>query len=163
MAFIVSTKRGTFEIRESRTTSRGPRAKTLVSFTELTDEAIAKAQRKARKPLDAEEMRRAARRVGAPIAGRPVDRAARQLIAELARGTEPAPKLRRLLVDALGGGWSEPATSPASSRSAAEWIAATPEQRGKTLEDLLLLADALPHAGRRGQPLRFPSLGSAHA
>jgi hypothetical protein len=162
MAFVVPTRKGRFEIRESRTTPKGPRATTLASFRELTDEVIEKARGKASKPLDAEDLRLAARRAGAPVAGRPVDRAARELIAELAKGAEPEPKLRRLLADAIGGGWSESASSPTSSRSAAEWIAATPEQRGKTLEDLLLLADALPHGGRRGKPLRFPSLRSAH-
>ena len=121
------------------------------------------AQRKASKPLDAEHLRRAARRAGAPVAGQPVDRAARELIAELAKGEQPEPKLHRLLTAALGGGWSEPASSPSSARSAAEWIAATPEERGKTLEDLLLLADALPSGGRRGKPLRFPSLRPARA
>lgn len=160
MAFVVPTRRGTFEVRESQLTPKGPRARTLASFHELTDEVIEKARRKASKPLAGEELRRAARRAGAPVAGPPVDRAARELIAELAKGQEPEAKLRRLLADALSGGWSEPATSPSSSRSAAEWIAATPEQRGKTLEDLLLLADALPSGGRRGKPLRFPKLPS---
>jgi hypothetical protein len=42
----------------------------------------------------------------------------------------------------------------------AEWMAATPAERGKALVDLLLLADALPHGGRRGKPLRFPKLDS---
>ena len=31
-------------------------------------------------------------------------------------------------------------------------MAATPEERGRALVDLLLLADALPHGGRRGKP-----------
>lgn len=161
MSFVVPTRKGRFEIRESRATAKGPRATTLASFRELTDEVIEKARGKASKPLDAEDLRLAARRAGAPIARRPVDRAARELIAELAKGAQPEPKLRRLLADAIGGGWDGPASSPASTRSAAEWIAATPEQRGKALEDLLLLADAFPHGGRRDQPLRFPSLRSA--
>jgi hypothetical protein len=161
MAFVVPTRTGRFEIRESRTTPKGPRATTLASFRELTDEVIEKAQSKAGAPLDAEDLRRAARRAGAPIAGQPVDRAARELIAELAKGAELAPNLRRLLAEAIGG-WNAPASSPTSSRSAAEWIAATPEQRGKTLEDLLLLVDALPSGSRRGKPLHFPSLRSAH-
>lgn len=162
MAFVVSTRKGTFEIRESQATPKGPRAKTLASFRELSDDIIDQAQRKAHKPLDPEELRSSARRAGAPVSGRPADRAARELIAELARGQQPEPKLRRLLTDALSGGWDEPASSPSSTRSAAEWIAATPEQRGKTLEELLLLADALPSGGRKGKPLSFQSLRSVH-
>jgi hypothetical protein len=42
-------------------------------------------------------------------------------------------------------------------------MAATPEERGRTLVDLLLLADALPSGGRRGKPLRFPRLESIHS
>jgi hypothetical protein len=103
-----------------------------------------------------------ARRVGAPVAAAPADRSARELIAELAKGREVEPKLRRLLIDALGGGWAGPASSPDAARSAAEWMAATPKQRGKALEELLLLADALPSGGRRGKPLRFPRLRSTH-
>ena len=37
-------------------------------------------------------------------------------------------------------------------------MASTPEERGKALVDLLLLADALPHGGRAGKPLEFPPL-----
>jgi hypothetical protein len=163
MAFIVPTKRGEFEIRESRSTPKGPRSRTLASFRELTDKAVKKAQERASKPLDTDELRHAARRAGAPVAAAPADQAARELIAELAKGQEVEPKLRGLLVDALGGGWAEPASSPGAARSAAEWIAATPRQRGKVLVDLLLLADALPSGGRRGKPLRFPRLESTHS
>ena len=64
MAFIVPTKRGKFEVRESRSTPKGPRARTLASFDELSDRVIAKAQARAAKPLDSELLRAAARRVG---------------------------------------------------------------------------------------------------
>jgi hypothetical protein len=163
MAFIVPTKRGAFEVRESFSTPAGPRSRTLATFGELSDEVIERTRRKAAKPPTPEQLREAARRAGAPVASAPVDRAARELIAELAKGEEPEPKLRRLLLDALGNGWTEPASSPSVARSAAEWIAATPRQRGKTLEDLLLLADALPSGSRKGKPLRFPSLRSTLA
>jgi hypothetical protein len=163
MAFIVPNKRGKFEIRESRSTPKGPRSRTLVTFGELTDEVIEKAQGKSEKPPSSEQLRSMARRVGAPVAQAPVDRAARELIAELAWGKGLAPRLQRLLVGALGDDAPEPPPLSDAARSAAEWIAATPEQRGKTLEDLLLLADALPSGGRRGKPLRFPPLRSAPA
>jgi hypothetical protein len=161
MAFVVSTKRGKFEIRESRSTPKGPRSRTLASFEELTNEVIEKASRKASKPLTAEELRGAARRVGAPVARPAVDQAARELIAQLGKGKEPEPRLRRLLTAKLEGETTD-AISPATPSSAvAEWMAATAAERGKTLEDLLLLADAVPHGGRRGKPLSFPRLESA--
>jgi hypothetical protein len=160
MAFVVPTKRGNFEIRESFSTPEGPRSRTLATFSELTDEVIAKARGKAAKPPTPEQLRDAARRAGAVAPSTPVDRAARELIAGLAKGQGPEPKLRNLLARALGNGWAEPTPSPDNARSAAEWIAATPQQRGKALEDLLLLADALPSRGRKGKALSFPQLQS---
>jgi hypothetical protein len=163
MAFVVATTRGTFEIRESHSTPQGPRSRTLASFKELDDDVIARAGERADKVLDSEQLRESARRAGAPIAAPPVDRAARELLAQLAKGKELEPKLRHLLSNALGDAWKGPTTSPDSARSAAEWIAASPQVRGKTLEDLLLLADALPSGGRKGKALGFPKLGPAQA
>lgn len=161
MAFVVATKRGAFEIRESHSTPEGPRSRTLTTFKELDNDVIAEASERAGKALDPEQLRDSARRAGAPIAAAPVDRAARELLAQLAKGKEPEPKLRHLLSSALGDAWGGPTTSPDSVRAAAEWVAASPQERGKTLVDLLLLADALPSGGRRGKPLQFPKLGPA--
>src|SRR5262249_31577041 len=104
MAFIVPTRRGKFELRESRTTPKGPPSRTLAGFDELSGEVIAKAQARAAKPLDPDLLRAAARRVGAPVEPAPADRAARELIAELGRGGRPQPKLRRLLSSMLDEG-----------------------------------------------------------
>lgn len=49
------------------------------------------------------------------------------------------------------------------SHGVAQWMTATPRERAKALVDLLLLADALPHGGRRGQSLRFPRLDTTGA
>jgi hypothetical protein len=163
MTFIVPTKRGRFEIRESRNTARGPRSRTLAAFSELDDAVIEKAREKAAKAPEAEDLRRAARRAGAPVARAPVDRAARELIAELAKGRRPDPSLRHMLLDLLRNGYregGEPSPANEAARSVAEWMAATPAERGHALVNLLLLADALPSGGRRGKPLRFPRLDS---
>jgi hypothetical protein len=163
MAFVVPTKGGRFEVRESRNTPKGPRSRTLASFRELDDAVIERAREKAAKALDAAELRRAARRAGASVSRTPVDRAARELIAELAKGNLPHPSLRHILVDLLHDGYREGAgQSPANeaAHGVAEWMAATPAERGKALVDLLLLADALPHGGRKGKPLRFPRMES---
>jgi hypothetical protein len=159
MAFVVPTKRGEFEIRESRSTPKGPRSRTLATFKELSDEVIAKAREKAAKPPDAEELRDAARRAGATIAAEPIDSAARKLIAELGKGERLDRGLRRLLLDLLAED-AKPRSAGDASHSVAEWMAATPEERGRALVDLLLLADALPHKGRVGKQLEFPPLNS---
>jgi hypothetical protein len=162
MAYVVPTKRGEFEVRESRSTPKGPRSRTLATFKELDDKVIEKARARAAKPPSADELRHAARRAGATVAPEPVDRAARELIAELGRGSHLDPTLRHLLLDLLqkdDRNGSPPAASDAA-HAVAEWMASTPEERGRTLYDLLLLADALPHRGRRGKPLRFPRLDS---
>ena len=163
MAFIVPTTRGRFEVRESHSTPKGPRSRTLVSFRELDDAVIEKAREKTAKTLDPAKLRHAARRVGAPVARSPIDRAARELIAELAKGHRPDPSLRHILASLLRDDCEEGSERPPVSeaaRSVAEWMAAPPAARGKALVDLLLLADALPHAGRQGKPLRFPRLDS---
>lgn len=163
MAHVVATKRGGYEIRESQSTPKGPRSRTLATFKELTDEVIEKAQSRAAKPLDAEDLRDAARRVGAPGTRDPADQAARKLIAELGKGRSLDPTLRHLLLDLLGRD-RQPAEEPPpisdAARAVAEWMDADPHKRGRALVDLLLLADALPHSGRRGKPLRFPRLDS---
>lgn len=163
MAFVVATKPERFEIRESASTPKGPRSRTLVSFRELDDSVVEKAQQKAVKAIDATELRRAARRVGARVARPTADRAARELIAELGKGRRPDPTLQRMLLDLLQHDQADGAALPPESEAefeVAEWMAASLEERGKTLVDLLLLADALPHGGRRGKPLRFPRLDS---
>jgi hypothetical protein len=159
MAYVVATKRGGFEIRESQSTSKGPRSRTLATFgEELTDDVIEKARARAAKPPSPEQLRSAARRAGAAVAPEPVDRAARDLISELGKGQTPDPPLRRMLLDLLAE--DSPSRSAGDApHSVAEWMAATPEERGRTLVDLLLLADALPHGGRVGKPLEFPPLG----
>jgi len=163
MAFVVPTRKGSYEIRESHSSLHGPRSRTLAGFRELTDEVIEKARARATDPPSAEELRRAARRAGAPVARTPIEQAARELIAELAKGGRLDPTLRQVLVEMLERGYREDAQpSPANeaARSVSMWMAATPEERGRALFDLLLLADALPAGGRKGKPLRFPRLDS---
>lgn len=166
MAFIVPTKRGTFEIRESRSTPAGPRSRTLASFKELTDETIEKARERADKPPTADQLREAALRAGAPIAPMPIDRAARDLLGKLAKGQRPEPMLKRLLLDALVNEdrsdrpTDRAATVSDAARSVSEWVGASAKERGDALEDLLLLADALP-LRRRPETIGFPRLRPA--
>lgn len=161
MAFVVPTRNGRFEIRESRSTPDGPRSRTLVSFAELDDEAISKALERAAKKLDPNDLRGAALRAGAPIAPREIDRAARSTLRLLARGDRPDPILRTLLLEALGGEERGGAAAPpsAAALAAAEWAGVGAEERGEALRDLLELADALPVRVRTGE-IDFPRLRS---
>jgi hypothetical protein len=163
MAYVVPARKGAYEVRESESTPKGPRSRTLVSFRELTDEVVEKAREKAVNPPSREDLRHSARRAGAPVARAPIEQAARELIAELARGRRLDPTLQQILTELLQKGYREAAdASPANevAHSVAIWMAATPEERGRALADLLLLADALPSGGRRGKPLDFPRLDS---
>lgn len=155
MAFIVPRKNGAWEIRETRSTASGPRSTTLATFRELSDEVIERAQSRSSKPLDAGRLRRLAQRAGAPVAEQLVDTAARQLLGELSAGSRPRRGLRRLLADAID---SSDGGLPDAARAAQEWVAATPEKRGKALRELLHLGDALPKPHRPDR-IEFPRLG----
>lgn len=163
MAFIVPTRKGSFEIRESHSSPHGPRSRTLANFRELNDEVIEKARAKAANPPSAEELRRAARRAGAPVTREPIEQAARELIAEIGKGNRLGPTLRQILIEMLERGYREsrdPSPANEAARSVVTWMAATAEERGRALVELLLLAEALPSGGRRGKPLEFPRLDS---
>jgi len=166
MAFVIPKKRGTFEVRESRNTPKGPRSRTLATFTELTDEVIEKAEGRASQPLDAEKLRESAIRAGAPVSGPPVDEAARETLRLLARGDKVEPMLKQLLLDALEreDRSDRPADPGAlvsdAARSATEWIGASPAERGEVLRDLLEFADAVP-IRLRPKEIGFPRLRSA--
>ncbi len=149
MAFITATRNGTFEVRESRATPDGPRSRTLASFRELDEATIEKVIERAEKAPAPEELIQAALRAGAPIAPTPQDDAARVLLRSLARGEEPSPLYRRLLIDALRG----------ESRSASEWQGTSLSERGEALRDLLLLTDAVP-VRRRPREIDFPHIDS---
>ncbi len=157
MAYIVARRSGGWEIRESHATPAGPRGRTLATFRTLTPEVLAHAQARSSRTLDESELRKAALRSGAQVTASPPNHAAGELLAELTAGRRPRPVLARLLVEALHG--ERTATSD-SARAAARWVAATPQQRGEALRDLLLLADRLP-PGRVATQARFPRIESA--
>ncbi len=121
-----------------------------MTFRELGEKEIAHALERSETNLDAEQLRGIARRAGAPVALRDVDRIAVSLLRILARDEEPAPAIRRALLDGLGN-----RTLSDAEQAAAEWLGTSAERRGRALRDLLLLADRLP-ARERGDVLGFP-------
>jgi hypothetical protein len=147
MAFVVGRPGGRFEVRESRATPRGPRARTLATFTALDDAVVAHVIERAEVPVDVHALVHSARRAGAPVSvgASPVDIAARALLAEIRVGNRPSPALAAAISEAV-----EPTVDVSDSvRAAAAWSGATLEERGEALRDLLLLADRLPVPRRR--------------
>lgn len=174
MAYVTPRSGGAWEIRESVSTPKGPRSRTLASFRTLTDETIEHARARATKPLSSEDVRDAARRAGAPVDLAAADRAAGDLLRELANGREPHPILRQLLIDALQAeppvrlGEPTPAVSQIqehepldNARASAAWLTATATERGDALYDLLLLADRFPRSRKARKREGFPHLGRA--
>lgn len=166
MAYVVATKPGRFEVRESVSTASGPRSRTLASFRELTGEVVEKVQARAEKPLAAEELTRLALKAGAPIRGSKLDEAAREALRLMASGERPDPMLRQLLLDALADEdrGDRPTASQGrvsdAARAATQWIGVGVEERADALRELLELADALP-IRLRPHEIGFPQLRSA--
>jgi hypothetical protein len=164
MAFVVATKGGRYEVRESRHTPAGPRSRTLATFTEMDEEVIARVLERADSPPTPEELRAAALRAGAPLADRPVDAAGRETLRLLAQGARLDPTLGRLLLDTLNRQGSEtaggrPGEVSDNARAAAAWSGVAASARSAALGDLLQLADALPFR-KRGAKIGFPRLAS---
>jgi hypothetical protein len=149
MAYIVATKGGPFEVRESRNTPDGPRSRTLATFRELDAATIERVAERAEKAPTREALIEAALRAGAPLASAPIEAAARALLRSLARGEVLSSRNRRLILDALNG----------ESRQAAEWLGAPLEERGAALRELLGLGDAVP-IRRRPDKSSFPRIDS---
>jgi hypothetical protein len=147
MAYVVGRPRGRFEVRESHATPRGPRARTLATFTTFDDDVVARVIERADGPVDVQALVQSARRAGARVSvgASPVDLAARTLLGELRAGHRPSPALAAALADAV-----EPDVEVSDAvRGAAAWSGASLAERGEALRDLLLLADRLPVPRRR--------------
>jgi hypothetical protein len=153
MAYVAQNRSGAWEIRESRTTAKGPRSKTLATFTALDDEVVAKAVSRSAAGLGAAELRETVLRAGAPIAEATSDRAAKELLVEMRAGRQPRRALLALLARAVEGA---PEIASDEAGSVAEWLGASPQERGDVLRELLELGDAFPHKGRGD--LLFPPL-----
>jgi hypothetical protein len=160
MAYLTQRAGDRWELRESVATERGPRSRTLASFTRLTDDVLSAAEQRATKPFDPEAVRAAARRKAVPIELPPVERAARELAGLLAHGATVSPVLAGVLCDLLE--ISQPVRPSDAAQAAAQWLGASLADRAAALQDLLLLADALPMPTRDAHPT-FPRLVSVGA
>ncbi len=153
MAYVVRRANGSWELRESLTTPRGPRSHTLTSFRRFRPGVVARAVRAAKRPITPDEVYATLEHAGAVSSG--ADEAARALLAEAGAGRLPSPGLRRLVLGALG----DPNEHDLPGQGAGEWLTATEADRGETIRDLMRSTDRLPLPPP--QPLAFPPLTRA--
>ena len=141
MAFVVRRPGGRFEIRESRATPAGPRARTLATFRLLTADVLSEAVARAHRPVDVAKIRARAAELRVPRRTSVAAGTAERLIAQLRAGESLPPAIVNELRSLLPAQTDEIRdTLP----DAQEWLGVADAERGRTLVDLLLLADALP-------------------
>jgi hypothetical protein len=152
MAYVVARPRGRFEIRESVHTPKGPRARTLANFEQLTDKVLDAASRRASRPFDADAVRASGRKAITSAAARRHSGRGR-----LGGVATPVRQGRRRFVE--------------SSRRMAAAVESRPPPTGSTrdpgdaLIDLLgLVAQVSAYKAPRPQePLLFPPLARLRA
>ena len=139
MAYVVARPKGRFEIRESVHTPKGPRARSLANFAQLSDEVLDRARRRARRPFDADAVRAAAARAAlkvTPRHERPETRRFVEASRRMARSLEqvPQPADRQdpgdALIDLLGFVAQIKAFRPPTTAGAAAIPAARPPAVG---------------------------------
>ena len=155
-----------YEIRECRSTDRGPRQYTLARFSGvLTPEVIEAAAARAHRPLDPAQLIAAARRRGIAVSPHRSHSLARRLIAELRGGLVLEPSLVSLLKRSLV--LMEDRAVPEHLADAADWVGRSEADRGRALRGLLRTASRVTRSRepRRALPEapfpRFSSLESA--
>jgi hypothetical protein len=141
VAYVVRRAHGRFEIRESVHTQRGPRARTLASFSLLTDDVLSAAAGRAQRPFDVERVRISSARCGARTETSPPGDSA----------------------GAVGQGRDRYRGFVESSRRMAASLAPAAVRRrdpGEALIDLLGFTEQVTRSqpARRYEPLQFPPL-----
>ncbi len=162
MAYLVKRAGDRVEIRESRSTPKGPRSHQLASFVgAMTPAVLARAAARAARRFDAAALQRRARVMGIPVDERAPEDEARALLKRLRRGDPIDPVIAGLLVRALDQVVTAPIPEPLAEVS--EWIGASPAARGAALRDLLdtfgrIAASRPPRRTRPREP--FPHFSS---
>jgi hypothetical protein len=155
----IRAQAGAYEIRECRSTERGPRQYPLARFRGvLTPEVLEQAEAGAHRPFDRAKLLALARRRGIPVSPHRTDAAARRLLAELRAGGSVDPGLVALLRDALGMLEAEPL--PEHLEDAAQWVGRSQAERGKALRGLARTASRIARSAgsrpRHEPQARFP-------
>jgi len=162
MAYVYRRPGGRSEIREAHTTPRGPRSRTLVSFTgALSDSHLERAAAVARGSFDRDAILERAAQLGIPCVRERADAAARELVARLRSGCALDPRLATVLHDQLSRVASQPLAD--SLEDVVDWIGSSDAQRGRALRDVLRLYGIIAQSREpvRERPLeRFPRFTS---
>jgi hypothetical protein len=150
MAYLVRRSPTRVEIRESRSTPKGPRSRVLASFPEpLTRDVLDRAAARATRSFDAAGLVRRARAQGIPVLERSREPEARALLSRLRRGDPLDPVLAASLRTALAR--LPEAAIPESLADVSEWVGASAAERGAALRELL---DLYGHIARSRPPRR---------
>jgi len=158
MAFVIKRRDGRYEIRESVTTPRGPRSRSLATFRELSDAVLDRAASRAATHFDRDRIATRARELGAPRDPRATARLGWQLLSELHAGHA----LPAVLAEALAAQIGLRESVPDTVAPLLDWIGVGPRERGEALRDLLRVTDRLP--ARTGRPRKpFPRIASIHS
>jgi hypothetical protein len=160
MTTLVRRSDGRFELRESRWTKQGPRARTLAIFRELTPEVFDHADARAGRPVNREAIIARAHEIGLHVKRVLGSDDAPALVSRAESGTL-WPTHARAVQEAIRG--LDPPPLPDHLEAMIQWMGADDSLRARTLVDLLGLAHAIVlhrEPLRRG-PLRFPRLPSA--
>lgn len=162
MAYLVRRSPTRIEIRESRSTPKGPRSHVLASFPEaLTADVLEGAAANAARPFDAASLTSRARAMGIPVLERSREPEAHALLSRLRRRDPIDPVLLACVRRALA---KLPESSiPESLEEVSEWIGASTAQRGEALRELLDLYGRITRSrpSRRSRPRQaFPRFSS---
>lgn len=156
MSYVIGRRDGRFEIRESVHTPAGPRARTLATFTTLTDQVLAHAEGRATRRFDRDLVIERALARGARYEPPKPALLARELVRAMAAGERLPPALAAALRHQL---LTDDDTVPDSIPPLIDWLGASSADRGEALRQLLRMTDRIPVRHRRRQK-RFPHLRS---
>ncbi|MCP5040253.1 MAG: hypothetical protein GY944_04435 [bacterium] len=153
MAHIRQRKEGSFEIRESCRTEKGPRARVLGSFRgALTNRVLDLAQARATQSWNRNDLIAEARAKGIAWAESLAERDARRLLIDLRKNRTLDPRLVRLLMDELSQ--MKATRLPVELEDAVDWLGADVAERASALRGLLRLSDRIVQS--RSRPLKQP-------
>jgi hypothetical protein len=156
MAYLYQRRGGQIEIRESRSTPRGPRSRTLASFRgPLTEAQLDRAEVAASARFDRRALIEKARTLGIRCIPDRADAAARELMAGLRRGAPLDPILTTVLRQQLDAVARTPV--PDDLVDVIEWIGASEVVRARALRDVLRLYDTIARS-RDPVPMQPPAL-----
>jgi hypothetical protein len=151
MAYVVARPKGRFEIRESVHTPKGPRARTLANFEQLTDKVLDAARLRATRPFDLDAVRASAEKATRTAAAR------RPGQGRLGGVATPRRRVLRQFAES-----SRRMAAALESRPPTPGSAPDPGDALIDLLDLVAQVSAFrpPH---RPEPLRFPPLARLRA